>query len=80
MRKKIRAHPAAVTVTHDDLEQMKRSSLGLTPIGVKRAAKARASARELFLECGSAEIALAALVSGLPKSMVDRFCRSHLGR
>jgi hypothetical protein len=69
---------ASVAVTVDDLRAMKRSTLGLTPNAVKKAAKTRACGRELFLECGSADIALFAMVSGLKKPLVDNFCRNFL--
>lgn len=79
MRKiKKKLQPTTVAVTMDDLHTMGRSALGLTPIGVKVAAKTRAAGRELFLECGSADIALTAMVSGLPRPLVERFCRDFL--
>lgn len=77
-KKNMKSTAATVAVTVDDLKAMRHSSLGLTPVEAKKAAKTRASGRELFIECGSGEITLAAMVSGLPRPMVEKFCRSYL--
>lgn len=78
MKKKLKS--ATVVVARDDVSIMKHSALGLTPAGVKSGAKARAAARELFLECKSPEVTLTALLSGLPKPMVEKFCRNYAKR
>ena len=69
---------ATVNVTRDDVAYMRHSHLDLTPPGVKSGAKARASARELFLDCRSTTKALTALTAGLPRPKVEEFCREFL--
>jgi len=77
-RGRLKPKAATVAVTIGDLREMKRSSLGLSPQEVKAGAKARAAGRQLFMVCRSTTDALTALVSGLPKSEVERFCRGYI--
>lgn len=73
-----KAKAATVAVTAGDVREMRRSTLALTPAGVKAGAKARAAGRELFIECGSTVVALRAMTSGIPKLELERACRDLL--
>ena len=77
-RSKKKPKRTTVAVTVDDLFAMKRFTPGLSPAGVKTAAKARAAGREVVCECGSTVVALKAMTSAIPHEEVAQFCRDVL--